>query len=775
MAIGFGRSVLQKGADMNQFLAWLNAFNPYKDIGEAIPEAAAKVRCYEEELVFSAGGTNVFAPQELNPTSKPVIDLAVDVKTFPVSVYDTEGNLLRKKQQTRIIYQSDVGTPVGNPGLEYIEANTPAKRAMAQAKDVTFNNYKPAPCPWQGALVGLWHTAIRVCHVNQQDGKIKASNMKLILEVGNALRMLTRASGDNDNLIVRGLVQRLNTTKNPVRTLKAILKRVEYWIKNAGNDEELAAKEAEGCVEEFCREAKMTTDDIARFGALRLPSGKLIHMNNVVKKQRLSDTVRIGYSEDGDMGEILSYDEIIDREEDKAEAQAEENAANRMALSAGRNSTLKPILLSQDVHRPMVYAETQENVKTWILKVKTLSTKRERLIRIEGTKKHALWAADKFSANPRFGVVYLEQLMHPRWKIAVTDGYSVSDHDEMYEGSWDFYVEGPKSSADTIAHFIKTRAIRTKKQATYYRLEGLPRRLRAGNGDVHNLIRVDVVMASPVSEEPVIYQRTFGGSWNKRSDGTFVKCVGVVSSMLPLDISGVDHLSILRENVPGSGFSDDAVGCYVEQEGECTLVLGMDWVTENVEFSPSMTEMVQRIAAYGKNGRDASEEQRLRRDITVQFKGRSDRQRFLRGLLRNTIRDVMAEKAMSDNLMAVIKPMDQASLDTYHFMRSKVSKNLATLQPVEKRFGWSFINMLHDELRDQAIMALDKHRRDVRFKGVLTSFAMTRKMIRELQPENFGKVNATLNSAMFTMPSWIVFLLKDELSAKYLELKALTK
>ena len=755
---------------MNMFLRWLSAFDPQKDIGEAIPDAAAQVRCFEEELVFTGGGTNVFAEQELNPTSQPRIDLAVDVKSFPVKVYDAGGNLLHTKQQSRVLYQSDTSIPIGNPGLDYLEAKTPAARAMVRAKDVAFNNYKPEPCPWQGVLVGFWHAAKRACYVNQQDHEIQAFNMKLILDVGNALRMLTRASGDNDNIIVRGIIQRVITAKNPVRTLKAILKRIEYWIEKAGNDEELAAKEAEGCVEEFCREAKMTLDDIARFGALRLSNGKLIHMNNVVKKQRLTDTIRIGYSEDGEMGEVLSYDEIVNREEEKAEANAEENAANRMFLSAGRNTTLKPILLSSDVHRPMVYAETQENIKTWILKVQTISTKRERLIRIEGTKKHALWAADKFSANPRCKVVYLEQLMHPRWKIAVTDGYSMSDHDEMYEGSWDFYVEGPKSSAETIAHFIKTRAIRTKKHATYYRLEGLPRRLRDGGGDPHGLIRVNVTMASPMSEEPVIYQRTFGGSWKKRADGTFIKCVGVVDSMLPLDINGVDHLCILRNNPPGSGFSDDAVGSYVEQEGICTLVLGMDWVTENVEFSESMTEIIQRISAYDK--RDAFEEQRLRKDINFLFKGRSDRQRYLRGLLRDRIRAVMAKDAMSDNMLRVIKPMHNAGLDTFHLLRNYVGKGLATLSSTEKRFGWSFINMLHDELRNQAIKDLDKIRGDVRFKGVLTVFAQTRHAIRDLKPENFGQVNAKLNSAMLTMPSWMVFLLKDELSAKYRGLKA---
>lgn len=759
---------------MNQFLAWLNAFDPQKDIGEAIPEAAAQVRCFEENLVFSAGGTNVFAQQELNPTSQPRVDLAVDVKTFPVKVYDMEGNLLHRKQQTRIIYQSDTGIPVGNPGLEYFEATTLVERAMAQAKSVTFNNYKPKPCPWQGVLVGFWHTAIRVCHVNQQDHEIKDSNMNLILDVGNALRMLTRTSGDNDNVIVRGIIQRIITTKNPVRTLKAILKRVEFWIEKAGNDEELAVKEAEGCIGEFCREAKMTLDDVARFGALRLPNGKLIHMKNVIKKQRLTDIVQIGYSEDGEMGQVLSYDEIIHCEEEKAETNAKENATNRMALSAGRSTILKPVLLSSDVHRPMVYAETQENIKIWVLKVQTISTKRERLIRIEGTKQHALWAANKFSKNPRFTVVYLEQLTHPRWKIAVSDGYSMSDSVlcEMTEGSWDFFVEGPKSSADTIAHFIKTRAIRTKTQAMNYREDGLPRRFRDGGGDPHDLIRVNVIMTSPISEEPVIYQHTFGGSWKKRADDTFIKCVGVVDSMLPLDISGVDHLGILRDVSPNSGFSKDAIGSYVEQEGNCTLVLGMDWVTENVEFSISMTEIIARIAVYGEDKRDAFEEQRLRKDINFLFKGRSDRQRYLRGLLRNRIRAVMAKEAMSDKMLAVIKPMHQASLDTFHLLRSKVSKGLATLESAEKRFGWSFINMLHDELRNEAIKNLNTIRRDVRFKGVLTVFAQTRHAIRDLQSENFGKINTKLNGAMLTMPSWMVFLLKDELSDKYRGLKA---
>ena len=665
---------------MLDFLRWLDAFDPEKDIGEAIPEAASKVRCLDEGLTFSRGGTSVFRLQELNQTERPVVDLPVARQLVTVTRYGKDRfDILGTKEQTRLVYQSEIGAPVGSPDPAYHTAKTAAERALIRAKGEAFKTAQPESCPWQGALIGFWHAAQRVVNYNIKDNQLKEANTNLIVETGEMLKKLTRTVGDNESVIVRRACRRLSSASNPLRMLRIIKGIAERWVKRAGNDEELIAQEAKSCMEEFLDEAKISHAEFQRYGAMLNPStGKLVHMRNVVHERRVQgengELIRLGYADDGEMGQILSADEIYDLEEAKAEAHLDERVADRIAINAGRGMTPIPILLDSDVHRPQRYAESDEIVGIFNLTVVNRENNTKLTLTIEGEHKA------KHAKN-------------------------------HFDRLW------PKFMATGIVQ---------------------------------------------VGE----FRRTFGGFWSEQPDGSFMKAHGIAPSMQPKDMSAVDHLGILRDFQPDSGFTQDDLGCYVEQSGGCTVILAPDWVTMNVEFG-DMHDMIARISNLtSKDVQSYEDRQQIHKDISVAFMGRNDKQRYLRGMLRARIQTLREEQGWTPKMADAIKPLLSCGLDTFHIVRGKVGHELASLSNPERSVAWAFINALREELRAEALKAREKDP-----QIYCDSIDLLIDQIRIATIETVGMVRRAVQVCIVTKPSHIVFLLNDELLLRRAQLK----
>lgn len=655
---------------MLDFLRWLDAFDPEKDIGEAIPEAAAKVRCDEEGLTFSSGGTSVFQPQELQASKKPTVDLPVAIQAVKITRYGLDiHDVLGERTETRLLRQSEVGTPMVNPDPSYHTATSPAQRAFIRAKSETFEPLKFEVCPWVGGLFTFWHASQRALNFKIEDVAVKEANTNLIVEVGNALRQLSRAVGDNNNEIARRATRRMSITTKPEQTLRTIKALAERYIRRAGNDEELVAQEAESCVEEFCREAKMTLEDVKRFGALRLPNGKLIHRCNVVHDKRIhteNGDIRIGYTDEGETGQILSLDEIEEFEKDKAKEELDERRIERAANNAGKGLASMPVLLASDVHRPQRYTETEEIVEVFAINVVNRKTGRKRTLTIEG------------------------------------------EH---------------------------------KARAAKYRLDRAKRVTATG---------MDCVAA---------FRRTFGGFWSEQPDGSFMKAHGIAPHMLPKDMTDVDLNGILRDAQPGSGWTQEDIGCYVEQAGEVTLVLAPDWVTMNVEFGTLHEDVAEINNLQLKDVASFEDRQAFHKLISARHYGRHDRQRFLRGKLRERVQCLRDEQGWTPKMTKVIQPLLKAGLDTFHLMVDRVRNDLKILSYQEGLVAWSFINALREELRAEAIKAQFENSSSSKFTELMTS-------ISEATKANLPVRRKAVETCQFYLSSWETFLVKDELFSK---------
>lgn len=664
---------------MLDFLRWLDAFDPEKDIGEAIPEAAEQVRCFDEGLTFSRGGTSVFRLPELELSERPVVDLPIGRQTVKITRYGKDRFDIREsREEIRTLMQSEVGTPVGTPDPAYHTAQSPAARAHIRAKLEAFETVQPAPCPWQGALVAFWHAAQRRLNYGERDAAVKENTTKLILETGAILKKLTRTVGDSDSTIARQAARRMSTAKDPARMLRVIKGIADRWVRRAGNDEELIMQEVKSCTEEFLEGANMTMADFQRYGAFRNAStGKLIHARNVVKERQIhgenGELIRLGYDEDGEVGQIFSADEITEDFETKAEAHLDESIATRLAINAGRGMTPIPVLLDTDVHRPERFVEDEEMVDIC-----------------------AFTAVNRMNGQ----------------KLTLR-------------------FEGMAQALKAKAHFDQQ----------------FPRFMATG------LIKVGQ------------FRRTFGGFWIEREDGTMVKSHWQAPQMVPKDMSDVDVNGILRDFQPGSGFTQDDIGCYVEQYGEITAILQPDWTTMNVEFDFGMQEKIAEINNLSaEQVKTYQQRQLIHAGISASFLGRNDKQRYLRGKLRERIAFLNDEAGWTAKMADTIKPMFRVGLDTFHIVRGKVGHELAKLTNNERSVAWAFINALREELRAEAIKAKALAPIDPKHEALLLT-------IQQAGTDSVGKVRSIVQASILTAKSWQVFLLNDELLTRRAQLK----
>lgn len=735
---------------MLDYLRWLNAFDPEKDLGEAILAASGEVRCYEEGLTFSRGGTSIFAQEEIHQADRPVVDLPVDIRQVTVKVYDADGNPIGHKKQIRILKQSDVGEAVGMPPISYHQAKTPGDRALIRALETSFNTYKPRACPWQGAIAGFWHAANRV--LGDQP------NEKLILEAGTAVLGLTRAASDPSNSLVHSLTNHISHSKNPTRALKAIVRWATRIVKGAGNDQELVEREAKSCMEEALEASDMTVEQVRREGALFMQDGRIISRGGVVAHSHIygegGEHIHFGYTEDGEKGELLSYDNLIDREEERAEEKIEEKTAERLALGSKQLRTY-PVLLDSDVHRPMRSVESMETKFLFAFKAVNLRTNKSRNLLVEGSEDRAKWLKNRLDASGRFAGTKPVQIMHPTWAIGITQQIA----DDEVDVQW-ARVEGPENMAAFLTHCVSIGKLRTPDEVEMYREDDFPKNRKSLT---NSTFRGTCLMIAPTSGVPVKIYKSFGGTWVKGKDDKWRKAVGAVRQTLPLDIEGnVDSLGILRDAPEGSGFSKDDVGCYVEQVGDCTLILRADWMTENVDMggTPAFHELLSTILKMERH--DTKQEQVLRAMIWQQG-GDFSKQRFLRGILRMKTRELMTREAMTDRLAELLHPFMNCGMETFHMLRASVGKKLKSVMPTERKLGWAFINALRDELRADAIRSLDTLRKDINNKPMLNSFASTRKSIRARDFSTFDGLNKRVNEGSLEQPAWMTFLLKEEL------------
>ena len=264
------------------------------------------------------------------------------------------------------------------------------------------------------------------------------------------------------------------------------------------------------------------------------------------------------------------------------------------------------------------------------------------------------------------------------------------------------------------------------------------------------------------------YRRTFGGYWSLQDNGSYMRAVGRGPSMQPKDMDCVNHLGIVIDAYPGSGWTEEDLGCYAEQAGEVTLILAPDWVTMNVDFDYYMRGEVERInnltAADVASYSDRQVQHRLISALVMgpdKAPASPSCQRFLRGKLRERIGVLNHEAGWTPRMAAAIKPMFSVGFDTFHMVRGKVGKELSALTNAERTVAWTFINVLREELRADAL------------KQVVPEGTCDQ-LIEEIRRADTAQLSVLRERTMTTAlrsSGWKAFLLNDELMLRRTQLR----